>query len=392
VERLAVKSDDYQDFRAQLAGWLRERMAVIEEAILARIRALPDSVDHDPEFVEGLRAAVKQSVDYSLLSIEHGENWSAPIPPAISALARRAARDGASLEAVLRRYVAADRLMREFIMDTADRLPSHVTRRILSTQGPQFDGLVGFITAEYIHERERLMRSPSQHVTERVQQLLAGVDDGNLDDLVYRLKAWHIGMVVQGEEAEQTVRKLASELDRQILVVRQADERVWAWLGGRQRLTIGDIERWLSGVEVGDASLAVGEPHRDIEGWRLTHHEARAAAQVMRRRPQRLTRGSEVLLLAAVLENDALTESLLRTYLAPLDHVSDSGEVLRQTLRAYFNADCNAATAAAALKVNRHTVCRRLQKTEEALGRLLQVCRPELEIALRAEELWTEPR
>ena len=52
--------------------------------------------------------------------------------------------------------------------------------------------------------------------------------------------------------------------------------------------------------------------------------------------------------------------------------------VLRETLRAYFAAGFNAATAAAALEVDRHTVQRRLRKVEEALGRLLHTCHAEL--------------
>jgi DNA-binding PucR family transcriptional regulator len=61
--------------------------------------------------------------------------------------------------------------------------------------------------------------------------------------------------------------------------------------------------------------------------------------------------------------------------------------VLRKTLRAYFAAGFNAATAAAALEIDRHTVQRRLRKVEESLGRLLDSCHAELAVALRLEEL-----
>ena len=67
------------------------------------------------------------------------------------------------------------------------------------------------------------------------------------------------------------------------------------------------------------------------------------------------------------------------------------GVGLRETLRAYFDAGFNAATAAAALEVDRHTVQRRLRKVEEALGRLLHTCHAELEVALVLEELDDEP-
>ena len=59
----------------------------------------------------------------------------------------------------------------------------------------------------------------------------------------------------------------------------------------------------------------------------------------------------------------------------------------RKTLRAYFAAGRNAATAAAALGVDRHTVERRLNSIETRLGRQLHTCHAELEVALRLEEL-----
>jgi hypothetical protein len=383
---------DFPELRIQLAHKLRTRSAAIEEAIFARVRALSEPAgERDADYVDGLHAAVVETIDYALTSIEEGEAWAGPLPPAVSAQAQRAARSGVSLETVLRRYVAGDRLLKEFIMDVARELPNPALRRILSTQIPAFDRFVGLVTVDYMHEHERLMRFPGQRITERVQQLLAGTESDKLDDLAYELSAWHLGLIAHGEKAEGLVRALAAALDRQILVVPQDAGTVWAWFGGRRQIRVADIERQLKSSGPRGVTLAVGEPREGIEGWRLTHHEARAAAQVMQHRPERLTRASEVLLIAAVLENEALTESLLETYLAPLDRVSDSGEVLRQTLRAYFEADCNAATAAAALQVNRHTVRRRLQKIEQALGRLLNVCRAELEVALRIEELRIAP-
>jgi DNA-binding PucR family transcriptional regulator len=142
---------------------------------------------------------------------------------------------------------------------------------------------------------------------------------------------------------------------------------------------------------LGQVSLAVGEPRRGLEGWRLTHHEAKAAQQVMLLRPQPLIQASDVVLLAAVLRDDLLARSLRETYLAPLDEIGDPGGILRGTLRAYFEAGFNAATAAAALQVDRHTVQRRLRKVEEALGRVLQASHAEIEVALLLEELDEEP-
>ncbi|MGC1850846.1 MAG: helix-turn-helix domain-containing protein [Solirubrobacterales bacterium] len=383
---------DLQEFRAQLVSWLSERSSLIEEAIFARVRALPDpGGDMAADYIGGLRTAVAESVKFGLMSIEQGEDWSGPAPQAVPAQARRAVRNGVSLETVLRRYRAGDRLLREFIIDSANQQPSQPLRQILSTQTRQFDRLVGIVAAEYMREHERTMRSPAQRLTERVQQTLSGVDPDDPYDLAYELDAWHMGLIALGAEAEDAVRALAAALDRQTLVVPQGGRIVWAWLGGRRELRVPDVERQLSAIGCERASLAVGEPHRGVEGWRLTHHEALAGMQVLLRQPQRLIRGSDVLLVAAVLRNEALIEPLLKTYLAPLDHAGDSDGALRGTLRAYFDADCNTVAAAAALEVNRHTVRRRLQKVENALGRLLHVCRAELEVALRLEELRLSP-
>jgi DNA-binding PucR family transcriptional regulator len=73
-------------------------------------------------------------------------------------------------------------------------------------------------------------------------------------------------------------------------------------------------------------------------------------------------------------------------YLSPLNGHKD-GAVSRDTLRAYLAAGCRAASAAGALKVDRHTVERRLTAIESRLGRSVHVCRAELEVALRLEEL-----
>ncbi len=132
--------------------------------------------------------------------------------------------------------------------------------------------------------------------------------------------------------------------------------------------------------------LAVGVPGRGIDGLRLTHRQAQAAMLVALRRPQGLTRYADVSLLAAVLRDAELAGSLVDIHLSALDGQRD-GAVSRETLRAYFAAGCNAATAAAALSVDRHTVERRLHSIETRLGRLLHTCHAELEVALALEEL-----
>jgi hypothetical protein len=211
-------------------------------------------------------------------------------------------------------------------------------------------------------ELEWVRRSPAQRLAERVQRLLAG--DGSLDaaSLGYDLDGWHISAIVAGSGGEEAARALATELGCQALVVPRGDGVVWAWLGSA-RPAVLEAEPHLPAV-----SLAVGEPRKGLSGWRFTHREAQAAFEVLLRSSRRLIRSSDAVLLAAVLRDEGLTKSLRETYLAPLDTQGSAGAVLRETLRAYFAAGFNAATAAAALGIDRHTVQRRLRKVEKALG------------------------
>jgi hypothetical protein len=381
-----------QEIRVELVERLRTRSAEIEDAIFNRVRALASPAEsEDAEYRAGLRATVAGSVDYALTSIERGEDSAGALPQAAAVQARRAARAGVGLDTVLRRYAAGDRLVSEIIMDEAGRFPNEALRQVLRTQGPHVDRVMAAVASEYMAELELMRRSPAQRVAERVKSLLAGDAAFDAEGLDYEFEAWHLGLVVIGKRAEVAARTLAAGVNREPLVVKRSDASAWAWLGGRQPLDIGEVQRYLAAGVLGDVALAVGEPRWGVDGWRLTHHEAKAAQQVMLRRSQPLIRASSVILLAAVLRDEALARSLRETYLAPLDGQGDSGSVLRKTLRAYFAAGFNAATAAAALEIDRHTVQRRLRKVEEALDRLLPSCHAELEVALRLEELDDSP-
>jgi hypothetical protein len=382
------RDDSLEGIRGELVARLRSRAAEIEEAIFARIWALSDPAEiDDPEYRVGLRGTVAEAVEYAFQTLERGEDWNAPMPATVAAQARLAARSGVRLDTVLRRYAAGDRLLGEFIMDETRRFPSDALRQVMRGHGPQVDRLMAAVAAEYMEEAEQIRRSPAQRLGERVQQLLAGDQLLDLSGLEYDFDAWHLGLVVAGVKAEGAGRTLAAGLNRASLVVSRGNGVAWVWLGGQRPLAVAEVEHFRAAGVLGDVSLAVGEPRQGLEGWRLTHHEAQAARLVMLRRPSPLVRASEVTLLAAVLSDDALAKSLRATYLEPLRNLGDSGPILRDTLRAYFGAGFNAAAAAAALRVDRHTVQRRLRKVEEALDCLLHDCHAEIEVALSLEEL-----
>ncbi|HXW59272.1 MAG TPA: helix-turn-helix domain-containing protein [Solirubrobacteraceae bacterium] len=344
----------------------------------------------DAAYIAGVRTAITEVVEYNIMAVEGDERGLDSIPPALAAQAHRAARNGVSLEKVLLRYNAGRALIEDVVVQEADQseLASHrmALRQVLGTLAIMHDHWTSSGVNEYQCELARVAHSPELRRLERVQRLLAG---GRVDssELGYELDAWHLALIAMGSRAGETVRRLASGLGRELLSVPRGEQTVWAWLGGQRRLTAADLERPLSAKQATGVSLAVGEPERGIDGWRLSHRQAQASMLVALHRPQRLTRYADVALLAAVLGDEQLARSLVEIHLSPLEDERDAGAVSRQTLRAYFAAACNAATAAAALGVDRHTVQRRLHAIEKRLGRQLHTCQAELVVALRVQEL-----
>jgi hypothetical protein len=225
----------------------------------------------------------------------------------------------------------------------------------------------------------------------RVESLLAGKElDGA--GLGYDLEGDHLGIVAVGPGAAATVGTAATSLERRSLVVEARDGALWGWLGPGDE-TDSEYLNQLLGNKLPEGSFAgLGEPASGPEGWRLTHRQARAALTVARRGGESIVRYAEVPLLATMLRDDLLATSLWRLYLAPLEDDPNGGDELRRTLRAYFAAGRNASRAAAELGITRQAVMRRVRATERKIGRSIDSCGAELEVALRFEALETTTR
>ncbi len=377
--------------RADLACRLRKRRSEISQAILECVRdGLSDPVgEGNAEYTAGLAQTVGAVLDFGLKGIERGAERSGPIPSVALEQVRRAVRAGVSLETVMRRYVAGYTLLWDFVVEEAEcggLLKGEALCSLNQTQALLLDRLITSILAEYENELKEAECSPEREQAEGVRQLLAGrrVDAVNLD---YDLEGWHLGAIARGAGALTAMRRLASSLDRKLLSVTDGDGTVWAWLGGQPKLAASDIERALSVGWPTGVSLALGESARGIEGWRLTHRQAQAALRVALRKPQWLTRYSDVALLASLLQDEALARSLVEIYLSPLEGQRE----LHDALRAYLAAGGNAATAAARLGVARKTMERRLRTIEDRLGPLVSAY-AELAVALRLHDLDVAPR
>lgn len=376
------------EIRSEVRSRLDGHRAEIERLAQLRAHGVADPGEaSDPQYSEGLRAAISAALDYGLDAIEHGEERAPEIPPVLLAQARVAARSRVSLDTVLRRYFAGYTLLGDFLIGAASReglVEGPALKSLLRGQATLFERLLAAVSEEYAGETERRIRSVEQRRTQRVERLLAG-DLIDTSGFAYDFDGQHLGVVVSGPQAEQLLQELLVRADGRILRARRGEE-LWAWIGGRGCPNPDELVRQTS-TSPSNASLAVGEPGEGRHGWRLTHRQAKAALPLALLGSTRAVRYREVALPAAVLREDLLADSLHQLYLAPLACERDGGAIARETLRAYFATGRNVSSAAAVLKVNRRTVTNRLRMLEERIGRSLDECAVDFEIALRMDEL-----
>jgi hypothetical protein len=375
--------------RAELAARLRERKGEIEEALLTRTYAIADPKEAaDPEYEQGLRAAVSAALDYGLEVVEHGEQRAPRVPVLLLSQARLAARNGVPLDTVLRRYFAGYTLLGDFIVQEAGeiKLGEAGLKCLLRDQAAMFDRFLVTVSEEHAREAKTPL-STAQRQVERIECLLAG-ELIDTSDIPYDFEGWHLGVIALGPNAAARVRGLARALDLRLLLVNRGDSRTaWAWLGSRRRSDPSALEN-LAEASMGDGVLlAIGEPGEGLAGWRLTHRQASAALVVAQRGGACPVRYAEVALLAAALQDDLLAASLRQLYLEPLEGERDGGKALRGTLRAYLGGEGSLSSAASTLRVSRRTISNRLHKVEEAIGRPLHAALGDLETALRLEEI-----
>jgi hypothetical protein len=377
-----------EEIRRSLADRLRERHLEIEQATLTRIDSVADSPEGtDPEYTDGLRAAVTAAIDYGIEAVERSEDRPPPMPTVLLAQARLAARHGVKLETVLRRYLAGYTLLGDFLIEESDQrgpLRGASLRRLLRVQAALLDRLIAAISEEYAREATIGQRTSEQRRVERVERLLAG-EFVDASELAYDLGANHLGAIATGPGAGEALGRLSKTIDRRLLLIRRGEVTIWAWLGSERDFDPEELESLTSCGWPRDVSIAFGEPARGLAGWRLTHRQAKAGLRVAARVSETAVRYADVALLASILEDDLLATSLRQRYLIPLSEERDGGELQCKTLRAYFATGRNVSSAAAALGVSRQTVGSRLRAVEEKLSRSLDSCAVELELALRLE-------
>ena len=319
-----------------------------------------------------------------------------------------------AISALLRAYrlgqaVFQQRMIRGVAeQSTATDVVVQAAMELATTTFNYIDRISEQVVVAYQTERDRWLRNRGAVRSARVMSLLAEgeVNIGEAEkSLAYPLRQTHRGVVVWVEansealdrlsRLERVVGRLAEHFgcERAPLVIAPDDSTVWAWLPVRSTRSQSQRQSGSGTSFVADdtAWVAVGDPGAGVEGFRLTHRQARQAQIVsMAADPQHRTRVTEsaraglVALMCADLD---AVRAWVQNTLGALALDDDTNARLRETVRAFLSAGGSYTAAAQELTLHKNTVQYRIRKAEETRGRPLSDGRLDVEVALLAEHL-----
>jgi len=346
----------------------------------------------DPSMADAERASVVANLRAVAHGLRHGRSQPDRLPPGAVDEALLAANEGLPWAAVLRTYMIGHASLWEQLLAQVERLGLPDVRRVETLRVlsrylfAYVDLITGQLAEVYQAERDRLLRSQERRRASLTRELLAGMPVSE-EELGYRLRADHMGVVAWGRNPEAGATQLAGELGCALLIAPGGARSVWAWLGGRPRIEAAAVRALGRFSPQEGTFLACGDVAFGEEGFVQTHRQALHAYRVAVIGGAPVTRYDDVALEALVVQDERLARQFVARELGPLAAPDARTARLRATLRAYFNLGQNASATGALLKIHERTVGYRLATIEERIGRPIARRRDELGLALRIHAL-----
>lgn len=252
----------------------------------------------------------------------------------------------------------------------------------------------------YEQERERWLRSANARQATMIDAILSGrLADAALARLAlrYELDREHIAVAAWLEEADEEADSMLP-LEAAISEVAEALGATGTLIQPRGLLaatgwisTPGTFEpELLDGSLLADAAgsgvtLAIGDPGRNIQGFRESYEgaeHARRVAVLQGRPPGSVTRYANAALAALGTADLAQARTFVIARLGRLANQDETSQRLAATLRVYLDEHTSRSRAAKRLGVHENTISYRVRQAEEILGRSVDADTLDLHMAL----------
>lgn len=392
---------------AWVAVRVSARLAAVTDGMREALGATIAELVGDDSLLETLGAAIEANVTTVLRMLrEHTLLSEVDVPAAAIAHARRLAQQGVPVFAMLRAY----RLGHAYLLEECYReLPAICPEPALSLRAYKainvrtlsyVDWVSQEVVTAYEIERDQWVRTRDTVRTARVQEIVAGRDDGLGAEAVlrYPLRQHHVAAVFWSEEdmttgslsrleaAAAAVGGVLATSDP--LVVATDRSSTWAWFPRGEDDTEPDltaVENAMRAADVAEVRVAVGGTGVGVDGFRDSHRQAVLAGDVLAvggHPTRRLVGYREPGVAVASLLVGELdrVRVLVRDALGPLAADDADAARLRAALRSLVARDTIDATSAP----DENSVTSRVERALELRGRPLGDDRLDVELALVA--------
>jgi hypothetical protein len=397
---------------------LTQRASEISDAVTVyQTQWLPDLLDNS-ETLEGIRASTEASirdfaevlrsgadpvkavklgsatVDYALDGAQHG----VPLTTLMRIYRLGHAATSRHLRAILAQYVA-----------DADEL-TLATDLCSAWLFAYVDTALCLVEDVYVTERERWLRSAAASQAEAISTILCGhpIDiDVAGRRLRHDLRRVHVAAIAwldAHEEGRNTlalleaaIRDIAAAIGTQRPLIQPLgtlSAAAWFSTSSAVPSRVLDELRFRTATAAG-VRVAIGEPARDIAGFRASHEEALEAQRIARlagRREGSITRYSDISLRALATKDLDQARAFVHRELGSLAQADDTTRRLAATVRTYLDENGSRGRTAKRLSIHENTVAYRLRQAEELLGRSVDKRSLELRVALALADLVDEAR
>lgn len=364
---------------ARLAGQLESSLEPLCIELVARLR----SSGAGRSLRSGLLDVARLMLAEQLRAFARQE-----LPVHLGDPAAEVTRIAADLDLCLELYRAAHMVLWEAwfeLVETDSLDPSQ--RRELLRRGSDFlfayAGHLGDFAVEFFR-RQLEPSGEKQRRFRAVSDFLSG-DPFAAAAIEFDLDRHHLAVIAWGEDPADGIRSLATLLARPFLLVSPPALTgvAWAWISGHRPLEPHQ-ELALRDFDPDRVRIAVGLEGNGERGFRASHRQALRARQLVGDGDPSVIHFGDVAVEALAVESEEDARAFVAHELHGIEDETPTSQRIRETLAAYFAAECNAACAGAALGIHQQTVANRLRSAEQRLGcDSIGVRRVELELALR---------
>jgi len=346
------------EFRAYLA---KRSAAVTQKALEAVAAEVPELVGPDPRLRELFASVIAANLDNLGAAVAYKVPTETPFePPAAVEHARLLAQRGIPASSMLRGYQVIQRSLTGLVIGAVESLVENRDELVLTLEAvmaylfAQGDGASQAAMRTHVAAREVWLRGRGAGLSKRLDSVLDGtVTDVNVAQrtLDYAVPGNPVAAIAWADyparplDAAEAQRRVAAMPGvRDSLLVPRDERTLYFWLhvAGEERIAewmsmLGDLEK---------ARIAFGERAAGIEGFRLSHMQARSAGAVVaasqKRASNTVVRYRDVAALSFLVERPTESRAWADAVLGALAGPGEDREARRDTLPVFLEAGAGA--------------------------------------------------